>query len=218
MRFLNGLLIIAVFAFMTACGGGAKTENTEGTATDSASTTETANTDNTEKKNEETTSSETKAPKDMLAQKWSFDADAILAAMMETATEEEKKAMTDESKEEMKKEMAKETMEFKADGTYINTDAKGKEEKGTWTLSEDGKTLTTKAEGQEKEDVIVVKELTADKMVGEMKVGDKTRTLVMKVFAGESTEGTTETKEGEKKEGETKEGEKKEGEKTEEKK
>lgn len=215
MRFLNGLLIIAVVAFMTACGGGAKTNNTEGT--DSTSTTETANTDNTEKKNDETSSTETaKMPKDMLAQKWGYDGDAILAKMVEQATEEEKKAMTDEMKSKMKESFSKGSMEFKADGTYINTDDKGKEEKGTWTLSEDGKTLTTKKEGSDKEQVIAVKELTADKMVGEMKNGERTMTVVMKPFTGETT--STETKEGEKKEGENKEGEKKEGEKTEEKK
>jgi len=213
MRFLNGLLIIAVVAFMTACGGGAKTGNTEGTGTDSAAT-ETANADNTEKKNEDT-SSETKAPKAIAAQKWGYDVDAMISMMVEQTPEEKRSEITDEQKAKMKEGISKAYMELMADGTYMGMSPFGQEEKGTWTLSEDGKTLTTKEEGKDKEETLTVKELSAEKMVLETGEGEKKVTVTMIPFKGESTEGTTETKEGEKKEGETKEGEKKEGEKKE---
>ena len=209
MRFLNGLLVIAVVAFMTACGGGAKTGNTEGTGTDSASTTETANTENTEKKNEETTSSETKAPKDMLAQKWMMDGEAAIASLPE-----ERRPKTDEEKQKMMERAQQVTMQFNADGTYVGVRG-GRESKGTWTLSEDGKTLTTKEEGKEKEEVLAITEMGADKMVFEVGEGERKSVITMVPFKAKE-EGTTETKEGEKKEGETKEGEKKEGEKKEE--
>ncbi|HAS40019.1 MAG TPA: hypothetical protein DCS93_06045 [Microscillaceae bacterium] len=211
MRFLNGLLVIAVVAFMTACGGGAKTGNTEGTGTDSASTTETANTENTEKKNEETTSSETKAPAAILtAGKWMMDVDAMVAKM----PEEEAKGITDE----MKAAMTKGRFMFEEGGVMKMVNPAGKEEAGSWKLSEDGKTFTiTEGEGEDKKETVnKVVELTAEKVVFEYEKGGKTQYMILKPATAESTEGTTETKEGEKKEGETKEGEKKEGEKKEE--
>lgn len=178
MKFLNGLLIIAVFAFVTACGGGAKTGNTEG---------ETANTEtkkegeSTEVKKEEEKKEETKAPKDLLiAQKWGYDVDATVANLPE---EEQKKIS-----EEQKKAMKGMSMEFKADGTYemaMNGEAK---EKGTWTMSEDGKAITTKQEGKDKEVVANIKEMTADKMVIEMKDGDKTESFVMIKFVAPAKE------------------------------
>ena len=180
MKFLNGLLIIAVFAFVTACGGGAKTEATEG---------ETANTEEVKKegegtdvkKEEETKKEEAKAPKALLvAQKWGYDVDATIAAL----PEEKQKDFSDEQKKAMKGM----SMEFKADGTYemaMNGEAK---EKGTWTLSEDGKTITTKEEGKDKEVVANIKEMTADKMVIEMKEGDKTESFVMVKFVAPAKE------------------------------
>lgn len=211
MRFLNGLLIIAVVAFMTACGGGAKTNNTEGT--DSTSTTETANTDNTEKKNDETSSTETKGSAAILtASKWMMDVDAMVAKM----PEEEAKNVTDE----VKANMAKGRFVFEAGGVMKMVSPAGTEEPGTWKLSEDGKTFTiTQGEGDKAQETVnKVVELTAEKIVFEYQKGDKTQYMILKPATAESTEGTTETKEGEKKEGEKKDEEKKEGEKTEEKK
>lgn len=199
MKFLNGILIVAVFALVTACGGGAKTENTEGT--DSAKT-ETASTEN---KNEETTKAEeTQAPQAILTSlKWQMSLEAAMASI----PEEEKAKMTEEDKKKMEEMVKMITMQFNADGSYIA--GKG-EEKGTWTLSEDGKTLTTK-DSKGKEDVLTVKELAAEKLVLEKKEGEKTEEIILIPAKAETTtEGTTEEKKEEapeKKEEEKKDGE-----------
>ena len=181
MKFLNGLLIIAVFAFVTACGGGAKTEATEGGETASTEEVKKDGEGTDVKKEEETKKEEAKAPKDLLiAQKWGYDVDATVAAL----PEEQQKSIS----EEQKKVMKGMSMEFKADGTYemaMNGEAK---EKGTWTMSEDGKTVTTKEEGKDKEVVANIKEMTADKMVIEMKEGDKTESFVMVKFVAPAKE------------------------------
>ncbi|WP_299464683.1 lipocalin family protein [uncultured Microscilla sp.] len=174
MKFLNGLLIIAVFAFVTACGGGANTGNTEGDTTSTAETKKDG--ESTEvNKEDETKKEDQNAPKVLLvAQKWGYDVDASVGML----SEEDQKKIS----EEQKKAMKGMSMEFKADGTYemaLNGEAK---EKGTWTMSEDGKTITTKEEGKDKEVIANLKEMTAEKMVIEMKDGEKTETFVMVKF------------------------------------
>lgn len=177
MKFLNGLLIIAVFAFVTACGGGAKTEATEGG--------ETANTEEVKKegegtdvkKEEETKKEEAKAPKALLiAQKWMLDGESMLAAM----PEEQKSKMTEEQQKQMMENAKQVTIQYNADGSFVGF--KGEtEEKGTWTLSEDGKTLTTK-DAKDKEETLTIKEITAEKMVFEIaaaKEGEKATTLTL---------------------------------------
>lgn len=208
MKFLNGILVIAVFALMTACGGGATTENTDDATTDTAA----AKPAETEKKNEETTSTETKAPVAILtAGTWMLDVEAMVAKM----PEEEAKALTDE----IKAMMSKGRLVFEEGGVLKTTDPEGKSENAAWKLSEDGKTFTiTEGEGEKKEETVnKVLELTAEKIVMEYEKEGKTQYMILKPAPMESTEGTTETKEGEKKEVEKKEGEtvempKKEGE------
>lgn len=208
MKFLNGLLIIAVFTFMTACGGGAETKNTEGGET---ANTETKKEEGTDKKAEETKKEEAKAPAALLsATKWMMDGEAMLAAM----PEEQKKGLTEEQKKSMLENAKKVTVQYNADGTFVG--AKGDtEEKGTWTLSEDGKTLTTK-DAKDKEESLTIKELTAEKIVFEIpakKEGEKAVviTLVPAVASDAKTAESTEKKE------ETKPEEKKEEKKVEEK-
>ncbi len=198
MKFLNGILVIAVFALMTACGGGATTENTDDATTDTAA----AKPAETEKKNEETTSTETQAPAALLtAGKWMMDAEAMIATLPE-----DKRPKTDEEKQKLAEKAKQVTMQFNADGTYVGMRGDN-ETKGTWTLSEDGKTLTTQEEGKEKKEVLNVTEMSADKMVFEVGEGEQKSVITMIPFKGESTE----TKEGETVEMPKKEGEHKDG-------
>lgn len=93
------------------------------------------------------------SPKDALARKWK-------------ATDAAGPMITPDMKKMLIGEQS--TIEFMKDGKYAAW-SKGKEnDKGTYSLSEDGKTLTTKSENTKREEAITVKELTNDKMVGEM--------------------------------------------------
>ena len=210
MKFLNGLLIIAVFTFMTACGGGDKGKNTEGGETASTETKKEGETEVKKEGETEVKKEEAKAPAALLtATKWMMDAESMMAAM----PEEQKSKMTEEQKKKMA-EMAKSiTVQYNADGSFVGSKG-GEEEKGTWTLSEDGKTLTTK-DSKDKEEKLTLTELTAEKAVFEVpakKEGEKAIviTLIPAVAADATTEST------EKKE-ETKPEEKTEEKKTEDK-
>ncbi len=92
------------------------------------------------------------SPKDILAKKWK---PTDVSGPMISADMKSKILAGDNS------------MEFMKDGKYSNiTDGKA-DDKGTYTLSEDGKTITLNSEKAGAQ-AISVKELTKDRMVGEM--------------------------------------------------
>ena len=93
------------------------------------------------------------SPKDALARKWK-------------ATDASGPMITPEIKKQILGESS--TIEFNKDGSFTAWTNGKEQDKGTYTLSEDAKTLTTKSATTGREEPITVKELTKDKMVGEM--------------------------------------------------
>ena len=92
-------------------------------------------------------------PKDALARKWKI---TDMSSPMINA--EMKAAVLSENN----------TIEFTKDGKYVAWSKGAENDKGSYTLSEDSKTLTTTGATGGQSQVITIKELTDDKMVGDM--------------------------------------------------
>lgn len=111
--------------------------------------------------------------KDNLVGKWQVS-DIDMSAMMESVPEEQK-AFMESMLPMMEEAMKSMTMEFSADGKVITKSSmmgQETEEEGTWTLSDDGKTLSFDNEG--KEQTMEITELTANKMVVNIKEDETT--------------------------------------------
>lgn len=187
MKLLNIFLAALICLFFVACEGtkNKQTDTTQDTTTSSGK----------DQASTKTTEGIDQIKALLVAQKWMYNTDAVLAMNF---SKEELEKMPEERKKAMIEAAKTWSMEFTPEGNYTENRPGGKQVKGTWTLGKDNKTLYTQAQGESVKDSVVIKELTTEKMVVEGPGDRKKRiTMVMKpatMNTVEKTDGSTTTK------------------------
>ncbi|OJJ16167.1 hypothetical protein BKI52_35970 [marine bacterium AO1-C] len=176
IKLYNRLLIATLCAFMIACGGNTKNENT------GDSTKNDTNTTNDTSKTAKQTPPRPKTPKDFLCQKWGYDAQSFVDALVANMPAENRSQMTEEQKKGLATMAENAFYQFNLDGTYAGKSPAGLEVKGTWSLSADYKILTIRETGVDKADIRVLEELSAEKLVWKLTQGEQSLSFAMLPF------------------------------------
>ncbi len=177
IKLFNGLWMVALCTLLVACGGNTQNENTGDTAKNDTS----AGNDTT--KTSEQAPPRPKTPKELLCQKWGYDATSFvnaLAANMFANNENNK--MTEEQKKQLATMAESAFYQFESAGTYTGKSPAGLAVQGTWVLSSDNKILTLRETGVDNIDIRVIENLSAEKLVWKLTQGNQELSFGMVPF------------------------------------